>query len=253
MMKLMSWNINGIRAACRNGIPEVLEKENCDAVMLQEVKAQKSQIPDDLLNMKYNIHVNSAERKGYSGTMAMVKKESVKITEGTGHSIADSEGRVQTLEYPEFYLVNCYFPNSQRELTRLDLKIEFDRMIHSYCNRLRKEKPVVICGDFNVAHTELDIARPDENRNNAGFTDREREWMDEFLNDSYVDTFRMFHTGNGNYSWWSYRAGVREKNIGWRIDYFIVSSELESSVRDAYILSHIRGSDHAPVILELDL
>ncbi len=251
--RLMSWNVNGIRAAYRNGFLGAFGEKQYDAVLMQEVKAESSQIPEEIRRLGYWLSVYPAARKGYSGTMALLKDEPQGITAGTGHGAADSEGRIQTIDLGKFYLVNAYFPNSQRELTRLDFKLEFDRMIHEHCNGLRESKPVVICGDFNVAHTELDIARPDENRNNAGFTDRERKWMSSFLDDGYTDTFRMFHEGNGHYSWWSYRKGVRERNIGWRIDYFIVSEELEHRVKSAGILSAARGSDHAPVVLVLDV
>lgn len=251
-MKLMSWNINGIRAAYRNGFLKTLKEADCDVVLLQEVKAEKTQIPEEIHHTGYGMDVFSADKKGYSGTMALFRTKPLSISKGTGHALSDSEGRVQTLEYEDFYLVNTYFPNSQHGLARLGYKLEFDSMIHEYCNSLRKTKPVVMCGDFNVAHTEIDIARPDENRNNPGFTDQERDWMTSFLGDSYVDTYRVFQNSGGHYSWWSYRMNARDRNIGWRIDYFIISDGLKGNLSSADILEGEPGSDHAPVTLELD-
>lgn len=249
----MSWNVNGIRAVYRNGFMNTLRNTDCDVILLQEVKAEKTQIPEEIHHAGYSMNVFSAERRGYSGTMALFRDKPVAAGNGTGHLLSDSEGRVQTLEYSDFYLVNTYFPNSQNGLARLDYKLEFDSMIHDYCNDLRKTKPVVMCGDFNVAHTEIDIARPDENRNNPGFTDQERDWMTSFLDDGYIDTYRIFQDQGGHYSWWSYRMNARPRNIGWRIDYFIASENLKGSIASADILENEPGSDHAPVILELDL
>lgn len=250
-MKLMSWNVNGIRAACRNGFLNSVTQDY-DAVLLQEVKAEVAQIPEEMHNLGYAINLFAARKRGYSGTMALHREGPLNYRCGTGHAVADSEGRVQTLEYPEFYLVNAYFPNSQRDLARLQVKTEFNFMMQKYCKSLGKKKPVVICGDFNVAHTDMDIARPDENRNNAGFTEEERKWMTSFLADGFIDTFRIFTSEGGHYSWWSYRKGVRSRNIGWRIDYFIVSESLAGNVKSAGIIGEATGSDHAPVTLELE-
>lgn len=241
-----------MRAAYRNGFLPVIENGEYDAVLLQEVKAERDQIPEEIRHMGYMIDLFPAERRGYSGTMSLLRKKKGEVRYGTGNRIADSEGRVQSIDFTDFYLVNAYFPNSQRELTRLDVKTEFNEMMHRYCNTLRKEKPVVICGDFNVAHTDIDIARPEDNRNNAGFTTTEREWMSSFLDDGYIDTFRLFCSEGGHYSWWSYRTGVRSRNIGWRIDYFIISDELKGNVKSAGIIEDALGSDHAPVTLELE-
>ena len=172
---------------------------------------------------------------------------------GIGDERFDSEGRVITAEYERFYLVNAYFPNSQHGLTRLDFKIEFDRKIHAYLNELRRSKPVVLCGDFNVAHKEIDLANPKQNEKNAGFTPEERAWMDEFLNDGYVDTFRMFTKEGGHYTWWTYRFNARARNIGWRVDYFVVSKDLVPHVKKSWIMSDVYGSDHAPIAMILEI
>lgn len=252
-MRLVSWNVNGIRAASRNGLIGFVEKNDFDVIMLQEIKAEGDQIPEELLQKNYSMKAFPAERKGYSGVLSMFRKEPVSIRNGMGSKKYDSEGRVQVLEYESAFMINAYFPNSQRGLTRLEDKLEFNRLFLDFCEGLRKEKPVIVCGDFNVAHEEIDIARPKDNRRNAGFTDEERSWMTDFLSDGYKDTFRMFNSEGGKYSWWTYRFNARERNVGWRIDYFIVSDELESKVVSAGILDEVMGSDHAPVFLEIDL
>lgn len=251
--KFASWNVNGIRAASNNGLVEFLEKYDFDAVLLQEIKADKKQIPEALHHYGYFVEVFSSKKKGYSGTMSMFKEKSVSVRNGMGERDFDAEGRVQVLDYRDFYLLNTYFPNSQRGLTRLDYKIEFDKKFLRFCENLRKEKPLVICGDFNVAHEDIDIARPNDNRKNAGFTQEERDWMTKFISMGYVDTFRMFRSEGEHYTWWTYRFNARERNIGWRIDYFIVSEELKNKVKNAGIMSEVTGSDHAPVFLELDI
>lgn len=252
-IKLASWNVNGIRAAVRNGLDTFVKNSDFDVLLLQEIKADESQIPEELENTGYGKSVFPAVRKGYSGVMALFKKEPVSVRNGMGEEGADSEGRTQILEYPEFFLLNTYFPNSQHGLTRLDYKIEFDEYFQEFCQNLRNEKPLVICGDFNVAHKEIDIARPKDNMNNAGFTDQERSWMTNFLEKGYLDTFRLFNEDGGHYTWWTYRFKARERNIGWRIDYFIVSEELRDKVSGAGIMSDVVGSDHAPIFIELDL
>lgn len=252
-LRLLSWNVNGIRAASKKGLVDAIRGLDCDVVLFQEVKADAYQIPEEFHHLGYSIYLNAARKKGYSGTMALSREKPKNVIMGMGDSLFDDEGRVITLEFEQYYLVNSYFPNSQRDLVRLDFKLRFNEEIQAYLNRLRNNKPIVICGDFNVAHTENDIARPDDNRNNAGFTDAERNWMTDFIQDGYIDTFRMFTEGNGHYSWWTYRFSARERNIGWRIDYFLVSEELRKRVVSSTILYQIEGSDHAPVSLEMQL
>lgn len=251
-VRMMSWNVNGIRAAYRNGFMETVRDTDSDIVLLQEVKADRFSIPEEIYHSGYHTELYPAGKKGYSGTMALFRRKPLSVVRGIGNETADSEGRVLALEYDGFYVINSYFPNSQRELTRLDFKLEFDHAFMDFCGDLRKNKPVVICGDFNVAHQDIDIARPDDNRKNAGFTEQERNWMTEFLGNGFTDTYRMFTNEGGHYSWWSYRFDARKRNIGWRIDYFIVSDGLKNNVRGASILEEAEGSDHAPVTLELE-
>ncbi|AGB04144.1 exodeoxyribonuclease III [Aciduliprofundum sp. MAR08-339] len=251
---LMSWNVNGIRAAVRNGFLKFLEKYNPDILALQEIKAREDDIPLEVRYYEgYRKFFNPARRKGYAGTALFTKIEPESVSFGIGDERFDSEGRVITAEYERFYLVNAYFPNSQHGLTRLDFKIEFDRKIHAYLNELRRSKPVVLCGDFNVAHKEIDLANPKQNEKNAGFTPEERAWMDEFLNDGYVDTFRMFTKEGGHYTWWTYRFNARARNIGWRVDYFVVSKDLVPHVKKSWIMSDVYGSDHAPIAMILEI
>lgn len=248
---LVSWNVNGLRSAIRKGFLEQLKSLNSYAICLQEIKIDSSLVPMELHDAGYHVYVNSAERKGYSGTMCLLKDEPVSVKSGINDPEFDREGRVQTMELKEFWLVNAYFPNSQRGLTRLKYKLEFNKKFLESMQELRRKKPVVICGDMNVAHEDIDIARPNENRHNAGFTDDERNWMTFFLDKGYIDTFRLFNKDGGNYTWWSYMFNAREKNIGWRIDYFIVSDELRQNVIDSRIISTVQGSDHAPIELML--
>jgi exodeoxyribonuclease-3 len=250
-LKLVSWNLNGLRAAIKNGLFEFIKNINADIISFQEIKVNEADLPPEIYNLGYQVYLNSAVKKGYSGTLVLSKVKPITMKNGIGNDKFDSEGRVQTLEFDSFYYINSYFPNSQSDLKRLEYKLEFDKLFLEYTETLRKNKPLVIAGDFNVAHTELDIARPKENEHNAGFTKEERDWMSEFLNKGYVDTFRIFNKEGGQYSWWSYRFNARAKNIGWRIDYYIVTSELLKDVKKAMILGQITGSDHAPIILEI--
>lgn len=250
-LKLVSWNVNGLRAAAKNGLVNFIKENGADIFAFQEIKADKSQIPADVLSLGYHMFANSAEKKGYSGTMIMTRSEPIDVIDGIGNAEFDSEGRVQTVEYEDFFFLNSYFPNSQRGLERLDFKISFDREFMNYAQKLRKRKPVIICGDFNVAHKEIDIARPKDNENNAGFTKEERQWMTEFLSAGYADTFRKFTSDGGHYSWWSYMFNARAKNIGWRIDYFVVSKEIENMVNSSKILEGVKGSDHAPLEMQV--
>ncbi|MDG6928032.1 MAG: exodeoxyribonuclease III [Nitrososphaerota archaeon] len=245
-MKILSWNVNGIRSAVNKGLLDVVNAGDYDIIMLQEVKSDSVPLGFD---EKYAAYLNASKRKGYSGTLTLSRVKPLSVSYGIGDSRFDGEGRVISLELEHFYVINAYFPNSQHGLTRLDYKLEFNASFEKYVQRLGK--PAIMGGDFNVAHEEIDIARPKDNVNNAGFTKQERDWMTHFLGLGYVDTFRMFVKEGGHYSWWSYRFNARQKNIGWRIDYLIVSEKLRTWVKGAGILESVKGSDHAPVYLDV--
>lgn len=251
-MKLISWNVNGLRAAMDKGFMDAFAQLDADAFCLNETKLQPGQIELDLPG--YHQYWNSAEKKGYSGVAVFTRQEPLSVRYGIGVDEFDHEGRVLTLEMPQFYLVSCYTPNSQDGLKRLEYRMRWEDAFLSYLKSLEREKPVVLCGDLNVAHQEIDIKNPKSNRMNAGFTDQEREKMTRLLNAGFVDTFRALHPDEtGAYSWWSYRFHARENNAGWRIDYFIVSELLREHVREAAIHPEIFGSDHCPVELVLDI
>ncbi len=251
-MKLISWNVNGLRAAMGKGFMDTFAQLDADAFCLNETKLQPGQIELDLPG--YHQYWNSAEKKGYSGVAVFTRQEPLSVRYGIGVDEFDHEGRVLTLEMPQFYLVSCYTPNSQDGLKRLEYRMRWEDAFLSYLKSLEREKPVVLCGDLNVAHQEIDIKNPKSNRMNAGFTDQEREKMTRLLNAGFVDTFRALHSDEtGAYSWWSYRFHARENNAGWRIDYFIVSESLREHVREAAIHPEIFGSDHCPVELVLDI
>ena len=251
-MKLISWNVNGLRAAMGKGFMDTFAQLDADAFCLNETKLQTGQIELDLPG--YHQYWNSAEKKGYSGVAVFTRQEPLSVRYGIGVDEFDHEGRVLTLEMPQFYLVSCYTPNSQDGLKRLEYRMRWEDAFLSYLKSLEREKPVVLCGDLNVAHQEIDIKNPKSNRMNAGFTDQEREKMTRLLNAGFVDTFRALHPDEtGAYSWWSYRFHARENNAGWRIDYFIVSESLREHVREAVIHPEIFGSDHCPVELVLDI
>lgn len=251
-MKLISWNVNGLRAAMGKGFMDTFAQLDADAFCLNETKLQPGQIELDLPG--YHQYWNSAEKKGYSGVAVFTRQEPLSMRYGIGVDEFDHEGRVLTLEMPQFYLVSCYTPNSQDGLKRLEYRMRWEDAFLSYLKSLEREKPVVLCGDLNVAHQEIDIRNPKSNRMNAGFTDQEREKMTRLLNAGFVDTFRALHPDEtGAYSWWSYRFHARENNAGWRIDYFIVSESLRGHVREAAIHPEIFGSDHCPVELVLDI
>lgn len=251
-MKLISWNVNGLRAAMGKGFMDAFAQLDADAFCLNETKLQPGQIELDLPG--YHQYWNSAEKKGYSGVAVFTRQEPLSVRYGIGVDEFDHEGRVLTLEMPQFYLVSCYTPNSQDGLKRLEYRMRWEDAFLSYLKSLEREKPVVLCGDLNVAHQEIDIKNPKSNRMNAGFTDQEREKMTRLLNAGFVDTFRVLHPDEtGAYSWWSYRFHARENNAGWRIDYFIVSESLHEHVREAAIHPEIFGSDHCPVELVLDI
>ena len=249
-MKLISWNVNGLRACLTKGFPEFFEQEQADIFCIQETKMQEGQAEVEFPG--YYQYWNSAEKKGYSGTAIFTKIKPILVTKGIGIEEHDKEGRVITLEFEDYYLVTVYTPNSQTELKRLDYRMKWEKDFKAYIKELEKKKPVVICGDLNVAHKEIDLKNPKTNRKNAGFTDEERKKFTELLNDGFIDTFRYFYPNEeGKYSWWSYRFSAREKNAGWRIDYFLVSEALKDKLKSANILSDIMGSDHCPVELIL--
>lgn len=250
-MKLISWNVNGIRACVNKGFKDFFKNVNADVFCIQETKCQKDQI--DLEFEEYYSFWNSAEKKGYSGTAIFSKIKPLKVTYGIGIEEHDKEGRIITLEFDNFFLVNNYTPNSKRELERLDYRQVWEDEIRAYLLKLNKTKPVIMCGDLNVAHNEIDLKNPKTNHKNAGFTDEERSKMTELLNSGFTDSFRFLYPDKkGCYSWWSYMGHAREKNIGWRIDYFIVSNDINNKIKDAKIHSDIYGSDHCPVELDID-
>lgn len=250
-MKLVSWNVNGLRAIYKKGFEEAFKSLNADIFCIQETKMQEGQIELDLQG--YHQYYNYAERKGYSGTAIFTKKEPLNVTYGIGIEEHDKEGRAITLEFDKFYMVNCYTPNSGRELARLEYRMTWEDEFKAYLIKLDKQKPVIICGDLNVAHTEIDLKNPKSNRKNAGFTDEERSKIDNLLNSGFTDTFRKIYPNKeGAYTWWSYMFNARANNAGWRIDYFLVSDRISKNIKDAYIYSEIMGSDHCPVGLEIE-
>ena len=251
-MKLISWNVNGIRACINKGFKDFFNEIDADVFCIQETKCQKDQI--DLEFEGYTSYWNSAEKKGYSGTAIFTKQKPISVTYGIGIEEHDKEGRVITLEFEKFYMINIYTPNSKRELERLEYRQIWEDEIRKYMLKLNKNKPVIMCGDLNVAHKEIDLKNPKTNRHNAGFTDEERNKMTELLDAGFVDTFRVLYPDKENaYSWWSYMGHAREKNVGWRIDYFIVSKSIEKCIKEAKIHSEILGSDHCPVELEINI
>ncbi len=249
-MKLISWNVNGLRACVQKGFLEYFKEADADIFCLQETKLQGGQIELDLPG--YHQYWNYAEKKGYSGTALFTKEEPLKVSCGIGVEEHDHEGRVITAEYKDYYVITVYVPNSQRELTRLAYRMEWEAAFLDYIRGLEKEKPVIYCGDLNVAHKEIDLKNPKSNRRNAGFTDEERECFTRVLENGFVDTFRHFYPDlKDAYSWWSYMGRAREKNVGWRIDYFVTSGSLRERLADAKIHPNVFGSDHCPVELDL--
>ncbi len=251
-MKYISWNVNGLRACLSKGFMDFFEKEQADAFMVQEIKLQEGQLKQEFKG--YHSYWNYAERAGYSGTALFTKKEPIKVSYGIGIEEHDKEGRIITAEYEGHFLVNCYTPNSKQELERLDYRMVWEDEIRGYLKGLERSKPVVYCGDLNVAHKEIDLKNPKTNHHNAGFTDEERGKMTELLGAGFIDTFRFLYPDKEDiYSWWSYRFKAREKNAGWRIDYFIVSDCLKDRIEEAKIHTEVLGSDHCPVELDIDL
>lgn len=249
-MKLISWNVNGLRAVMNKGFMDFFNNIDADIFCVQETKLQEGQI--DFSPEGYYAYWNSAVKKGYSGTAVFTKIKPINVTYGINIEEHDQEGRVITVEYEKFYLVNCYTPNSKRELTRLDYRMKWEDDFRKYLKKLDKNKPVILCGDLNVAHNEIDLKNPSTNKHNAGFTNEEREKMTQLLDSGFVDTFRTLYPDKKDiYSWWSYMFHAREKNAGWRIDYFIVSEKIKEEIEDSKILTEIMGSDHCPVELDL--
>ncbi len=249
-MKFVSWNVNGLRAAIGKGFMESFEKLDADIFCLQETKLSEGQLDIELKG--YHQYWNYAEKKGYSGTAVFTKKEPLNVTYGIGIPEHDKEGRVITLEFEDLYFITVYVPNSQRELTRLAYRQEWEAAFLSYILKLEEKKPVIYCGDLNVAHMEIDLKNPSSNHHNAGFTDEERECFSKVLESGYIDTFRYFYPDRKDiYSWWSYMFHARENNAGWRIDYFVASKKLEGRLKGADIHCDIMGSDHCPVELEI--
>jgi len=248
-MKLISWNVNGLRAVLRKNFLEFLAAENPDVLALQETKCTESDVEPQWPG--YSAYFNSAQKKGYSGTAVLTRVTPMNVSRGIGLEEHDQEGRVLTLEFEAFILVNVYVPNAQRELARLGYRQEWDRAFLGYLRSLEERKPVVCCGDFNVAHQERDLARPKENVRTHGFTVEERSGFSALMEAGFVDTFRQFETAGGHYTWWSAMNKARERNVGWRIDYFLVSTALTQQVKRGWILPEVGGSDHCPVAVEL--
>ena len=248
-MKIVSWNVNGLRAAINKGFYDFFNDVNADLFGIQETKMQESQVDDDMKKLGNYQYWNSAEKKGYSGTAVFLKNKPLKVTYGD-----DNEGRVITCEYEDFFFVNCYVPNSKRELERLDYRMEWEDRMREYLISLDKVKPVIYCGDLNVAHKEIDLKNPNTNHRSAGFTDEEREKMTNLLDSGFVDSFRFVNPDVIDvYSWWSYMFHAREKNVGWRIDYIIVSERIKNKIKDVKIYNDVLGSDHCPVGLDIDI
>ena len=251
-MKLVSWNVNGLRACVTKGFVDIFNTLDADIFCVQETKLQQGQIDLDL--ERYHQYWNYAEKKGYSGTAVFTKEEPLDVIYGMGIEEHDKEGRCITLEFENFFLVTCYTPNSQNELKRLDYRMKWEDDFRSYINSLDKKKPVILCGDLNVAHKEIDLKNPKTNRKNAGFTDEERGKMTELLDSGFTDSFRYIYPDKeGIYSWWSYRFNARKNNAGWRIDYFITSNSIKDKIEDAKIHTDIFGSDHCPVELDINI
>lgn len=251
-MKFVSWNVNGLRACVRKGFLDYFNEVDADLFAVQEIKLQEGQIELELDG--YYQYWNYAEKKGYSGTAVFTKEKPLSVHYGVGEDETEGEGRILTLEFPEFYFVNVYTPNAQRTLARLPYRLEWEEKMYTYLTELDKKKPVIYCGDLNVAHAEIDIRNAKSNKGNSGFTEEERGKMTKLLTSGFTDTFRYFYPEKkGAYTWWSYMSKVRERNIGWRIDYFITSKRLEPFLTSAEIHADVMGSDHCPIVLEVGL
>lgn len=254
-IRILSWNVNGIRAVVKKGFLEWLKNESPDILCLQETKAHPEQLGDDLLKINgYSAHFSSAEKKGYSGVATYLKLKPKKVEHGFGIKKFDSEGRILITEFDEFTLYNIYYPNGKASQERLKYKMDFYDAFLKHANSLvKKGKMLVVCGDVNTAHKEIDLARPKQNEDVSGFLPQEREWIDKFISNGYVDTFRMFDESPNKYTWWDYKSGARLRNVGWRIDYFFVSESLKNNLKSAFILKDVMGSDHCPIGIELSV
>jgi len=254
-MKVLSWNVNGIRAVDKKGFFQWFAKEKPDIICLQEIKAQKEQLPSHLRNTpNYHLYINSAEKKGYSGVATYTKQKPLDEKTGFGIEKFDREGRILITEYSKFILFNIYFPNGKKNQDRLDYKLDFYDKFLAYADNLKaKGKNIVVCGDFNTAHKEIDLARPKENEKISGFLPIERAWIDTFIDHGYIDTFREFNKQSIQYSWWDMKTRARERNVGWRIDYFFVNKEFMKYVKNAFILQEVLGSDHCPIGIEIEV
>ena len=251
-MKLISWNVNGLRAVVNKGFMDFFKQIDADIFCIQETKMQEGQI--ELILDGYYQYFNSAIKKGYSGTAIFTKKKPINVNYGIGIEEYDQEGRIITAEYEKFYLVNCYTPNSKRELERLEYRMRWEDEIRKYLKKLEETKPVIYCGDLNVAHEEIDLKNPNTNHHSAGFTDEERNKMTELLEKGFIDSFRYLYPEKENcYTWWSYMMKAREKNVGWRIDYFITSNSIKNKIKESKIHNEVMGSDHCPIELDIDL
>jgi len=250
-MKLLSWNVNGVRAALGKGLLDWMQASGADVICLQEVKATPGDVQHVTWPAGYTLFWNAAQKKGYSGTAMFTRREPLAVTHGIGSPEHDAEGRAITAEFDDCFIVGVYVPNAQPGLVRIGFRQAWDQALLAYARKLEKKKPVVFCGDLNVAHEEIDLARPKENVGNPGFSDEERLGFRDYLDAGFIDTFRVFEPGPGHYSWWTYRAGARARNIGWRIDYCMASTALRPRLKRAWIESKVMGSDHCPVGLEL--
>lgn len=251
-MKCVSWNVNGLRACMKKGFMDFFQEVDADIFAIQETKMQQEQLEETMKPQGYHLYMNSAEKKGYSGTLVYTKKEPIQCIYGI-EGDDTKEGRVITLEYEDFYFVCAYVPNSKDGLTRLPFRVMWEDLLRNHLKKLDEKKPVIYTGDLNVAHEEIDIKNPQANRKNAGFSDEERNKMSELLNAGFTDTFRSLYPDTVKYSWWSYRFKARERNAGWRIDYFLVSNRIRQNVKDSMIYDQIQGSDHCPVGLDISL
>jgi len=253
-MKIISWNVNGINSVVNKGLIKFMKETNADIYCFQETKCSKEKVSSFSNHLNgYSNYWFCAEKKGYSGLLVSSKIKPLFVSYGINNKNFDNEGRVLTLEFDNFYLINIYFPNSNHELSRLNFKLDFNNNFLEYCNKLKLKKHLIICGDFNVAHTEIDLKNPKVNINNAGFTIQEREWFTKFLDAGYIDTFRLFNNDPGHYTWWSYRFNARARNIGWRIDYFVADKNIQDKIIKSSILKEVLGSDHCPIFLEVRL
>lgn len=254
-IKILSWNVNGIRAIHRKGFLNWLFKEQPDILCLQEIKAHNEQIPEDIRNIEgYYAYFAPAQRKGYSGVGILTRSEPVDIKKGFGRAEFDNEGRTLLLDFGKFVLLSVYFPNGGMSDARLKYKLDFYDAFLEFINNLKtQEKKIIICGDINTAHTEIDIARPKENEKVSGFLPEERAWIDRLIASGFIDSYRVFHHGGGNYTWWDYKSRARERNIGWRLDYFFITLNLRRSLKSAFIMPDIQGSDHCPIGIEISV